>query len=289
MVEPILKWAGGKRQLLAEITAQFPREFDRYHEPFVGGGAVFFDLCPADGSINDLNARLISFYRVVRDHPDALIEENQSHEHDSDYFYAARDEFNALRTEGEPTSREDRIREASLLLYLNRTCFNGLYRENQSGEFNVPFGSYSDPDWVQAERIRAVSDILYNTAIHCGDFEYVREEAGPGDLAYFDPPYEPVSSTANFNDYHADGFDKADQRRLRDLAVDLDEQDVAVVLSNSPPVAELYEPYDAFEVTVVDATRSINSDGTGRGEVAEILISNVPEGETRRVTLSEFN
>ena len=289
MVEPILKWAGGKRQLLSEITAQFPRDYERYHEPFVGGGAVFFNLSPENGSINDLNARLINFYRVVRDHPEALIAENKTHEHDDDYYYDARDEFNALRVEGAPASREDRIREASLLLYLNRTCFNGLYRENQSGEFNVPFGSYSDPNWVQAERIRAVSDILRNTTIHCGDFEYVREEAAPTDLAYFDPPYEPVSSTANFNDYHADGFDKDDQRRLRDLAVALDERDVSVVLSNSPPVAELYEPYEAFDVTVVDATRSINSDGTGRGEVAEVLISNVPEDDRRRVTLSEFN
>lgn len=289
MVEPILKWAGGKRQLLSEITAQFPRNYERYHEPFVGGGAVFFNLSPEDGSINDLNPRLINFYRIVRDHPEALITENKTHEHDDDYYYAARGEFNALRAEGAPDSREDRIREASLLLYLNRTCFNGLYRENQSGEFNVPFGSYSDPNWVQAERIRAVSDILQNTTIHCGDFEYVREEATPADLAYFDPPYEPVSSTANFNDYHADGFDKDDQRRLRNLAVNLDERDVSVVLSNSPPVAELYEPYEAFDVTVVDATRSINSDGTGRGEVAEILITNVPEDDRRRVTLSEFN
>lgn len=289
MVEPILKWAGGKRQLLPEITAQFPRDYGRYHEPFVGGGAVFFRLSPRNGSINDLNARLINFYRVVRDYPDPLVAENKTHEHDDDYYYAARDEFNAIRADGEPASREDRIREASLLLYLNRTCFNGLYRENQDGEFNVPFGSYSDPNWIQAERIRAVSDILQNTTIHCGDFEYVREEAGTGDLAYFDPPYEPVSATANFNDYHADGFDKDDQRRLRDLAVDLHDQGISVVLSNSPPVAELYDPYDAFEVTFVDATRSINSDGTGRGEVAEILITNVPESEKRRVTLAEFD
>ncbi len=278
MVEPILKWAGGKRQILSDITARFPRTYDRYHEPFVGGGAVFFHLAPDDGSINDLNSRLVTFYEVVRDHPEDLVEENRTHEHDDEYYYDARDEFNDLHRL-EDKSTEQQIREASLLLYLNRTCFNGLYRENSDGEFNVPVGSYANPDWVQAERIRAVSGALQGTAIYDRDFEYVREEATAGDLVYFDPPYQPVSTTADFTDYHAEGFDRDDQRRLRDLAVDLDETGVSVVLSNSPPVAELYEDYDGFDVSVVEATRAINSDGDNRGEVAEVLISNVPEIE----------
>ncbi|MHB9287538.1 DNA adenine methylase [Halobacteriales archaeon Cl-PHB] len=285
MVEPILKWAGGKRQLLSEITAQFPRSFDHYHEPFVGGGAVFFHLAPEDGSINDRNERLVTFYEVVRDHPEALVAENRSHEHDDDYYYDARDEFNDLHRVDDKAT-DQRIREASLLLYLNRTCFNGLYRENSDGEFNVPVGSYANPDWVQAERIRAVSAALEDTAIYNEDFEYVGEVAEADDLVYFDPPYQPVSTTANFNDYHAEGFDRDDQRRLRDLAVDLDEMGVSVVLSNSPPVADLYEDHDAFEVTVVVATRAINSDGDSRGEVAEVLISNVSSDRQRQQTLS---
>lgn len=288
MVQPILKWAGGKRQLLSEITGQLPVEYNHYHEPFVGGGAVFFHLEPDNGSINDINARLVNFYKVIRDEdPKELIAENRTHEHSDEYFYEARDEFNELHKKDEKTT-EERIREASLLLYLNRTCFNGLYRENQDGEFNVPVGRYANPDWVQAKRIWAVHDVLQNTEIGCKDFDYVEKEAKAGDLVYFDPPYEPVSTTANFNDYHAEGFDKDDQKRLRDLAVKLSEQGVYVVLSNSPPVAELYEDYKEFNVEVVGATRSINSDGDSRGEVAEILISNVPADEKRRKTLSEF-
>lgn len=287
MVQPVLKWAGGKRQLLAEITAHFPTSYANYHEPFFGGGAVFFSLEPADGSINDRNRRLVNFYRVVRDVPERLVEENRTHEHTDEYYYDARNEFNDLHRLDDK-SEDDRIREASLLLYLNRTGFNGLYRENSDGEYNVPVGNYANPDWVQAERIRAASDALQETAIHNQDFAYVTGATESDDLVYFDPPYQPVSTTASFNDYHAEGFDRDDQRRLRDVAVELDEQGVRVVLSNSPPVAELYEEYEAFDVEIVQATRAINSDGDGRGEVAEVLITNVPEGERRRTELSEF-
>ena len=287
MVEPILKWAGGKRQLLSEITGLFPTSYEAYHEPFVGGGAVFFHLDPAAGTINDLNERLTTFYEVVRDHPAALIKENKTHEHSEEYFYEARSEFNELLSESSLT-HEDRVREASLLLYLNRTCFNGLYRENSDGEFNVSFGRYTNPDWVQEQRIRKASRTLQGTRVFNTDFEYVLDEAENGDLVYFDPPYEPVSKTADFNSYHADGFDRDDQRRLRDAAVELSEQNVSVLISNSPPVTELYEGYDAFSVTYVDAARAINSDASSRGEVAEVLITNVPSGDRRRKTLADF-
>lgn len=288
MAEPVLKWAGGKRQILAEITAHFPTSYERYHEPFFGGGAVFFALEPADGTINDVNERLVTFYEVVRDRPDELVAENRTHEHSDEYYYDAREEFNDLHRVADKTD-EQRVREASLLLYLNRTGFNGLYRENSDGEFNVPVGNYADPDWVQAERIRAASAALQDTEVYNRDFEYVRERATAGDLVYFDPPYQPVSTTADFTDYHAEGFDRDDQRRLRDLAVDLDEAGVSVVLSNSPPVADLYEDRDAFDVDVVQATRAINSDADNRGEVAEVLITNVPEARRRRTTLSDFS
>ena len=287
MVEPILKWAGGKRQLLSEITGLFPTSYDGYHEPFVGGGAVFFHLDPDAGTINDLNKRLTTFYEVVRDHPGALIKENKTHEHSEEYFYEARSEFNEFLSESTLT-HEDRVREASLLLYLNRTCFNGLYRENSGGEFNVSFGRYTNPDWVQEQRIRKASRTLQGTRVFNTDFEYVLDEVESGDLVYFDPPYEPVSKTADFNSYHADGFDRDDQRRLRDAAVELSEQNVSVLISNSPPVTELYEGYDAFSVTYVDAARAINSDASSRGEVAEVLITNVPSGDRRRKTLADF-
>ena len=287
MVEPILKWAGGKRQLLTDITALFPVTYHAYHEPFVGGGAVFFHLDPDSGTINDINGRLTTFYEVVRDYPDQLIAENKTHEYAEEYFYQAREKFNQALSNSTVT-REDRIQEASLLLYLNRTCFNGLYRENNDGEFNVSFGRHTNPDWVQEQRIRKASRSLQGTDVFNTDFEYVVEEATGGDLVYFDPPYEPVSKTADFNAYHADGFDRADQRRLRDTAVELSKNDVAVLISNSPPVAELYEEFDTFSVTYVDAARAINSDASNRGDVAEVLITNVPSDDRQRKTLADF-
>ena len=287
MVDPILKWAGGKRQLLSEITALFPTTYEAYHEPFVGGGAVFFHQDPDDGTINDLNTRLTTFYEIVRDQPNDLIAENKTHEHTEEYYYNARSEFNALLTQSTLT-QDERVREASLLLYLNRTCFNGLYRENSDGEFNVSFGRYSNPDWVQEQRIRKASRVLQDTAVFNTDFSYVVDEASSGDLVYFDPPYEPVSKTADFNSYQAAGFDREDQRRLRDAVIELTEMDVSVILSNSPPVAELYEDHDVFSIRYVDAARAINSDASSRGEVSEVLITNVPPGEQRRKTLSDF-
>ena len=287
MVDPILKWAGGKRQLLADITALFPVTYQAYHEPFIGGGAVFFHLDPDVGTINDLNERLTTFYEVVRDYPDQLIAENKTHEYAEEYFYQAREKFNRALSQSTVT-REGRIQEASLLLYLNRTCFNGLYRENSDGEFNVPFGRHTNPDWVQEQRIRKASRSLQGTDVFNTDFDYVLGEATSGDLVYFDPPYEPVSKTADFNAYHADGFDRDDQRRLRDTAVELSKKDVAVLISNSPPVAELYETYDTFAVTYVDAARTINSDASNRGDVAEVLITNVPPSDRRRKTLADF-
>lgn len=287
MVEPILKWAGGKRQLLSEITALFPISHEAYHEPFVGGGAVFFHQGPDDGTVNDLNTRLTTFYEIVRDQPDALIAENKTHEHTEEYYYDARSEFNTLLTQSTLT-QDERIREASLLLYLNRTCFNGLYRENSDGEFNVSFGRYSNPDWVQEQRIRKASRVLQDTVVFNTDFSYVVDEASSGDLVYFDPPYEPVSKTADFNSYQAAGFDREDQRRLRDTIIELTEMGVSVILSNSPPVTELYEDHDVFSISYVDATRAINSDASSRGEVSEVLITNVPPDEQRRKTLSDF-
>jgi len=163
-----------------------------------------------------------------------------------------------------------------------------VYRENSDGEFNVSFGRYTNPDWVQDQRIRQASRTLQDTALFNTDFEYVLTEATSGDLVYFDPPYEPVSKTADFNSYQAEGFDRKDQRRLRDVAVELAAQDVAVVISNSPPVTELYEGHEAFVVTYVDAVRAINSDASSRGEVAEVLITNVDPGDRQRKTLADF-
>ncbi len=307
MAEPILKWAGGKRQLLDSLYARFPSSYDRYHEPFIGGGAVFFDLEPDAGTINDANPRLVSLYETVRDDPDALIERLESFddpESDPDptlpytettqrgrdvdnYYYQQRARFNDRPYTGE----FDPVDEAALLVYLNRTCYNGLYRENADGGFNVPIGRYADPDWVKRDRIRRASDALSDVTIHASDFEYVLETADPGDLVYFDPPYEPMSTTADFTEYSADGFDRTDQERLLDVATELDERGVNVILSNS---GVMHDPYaDAgFHVDTVGATRAINSDGGGREAVDEVIATTVPEAERlslRQRSLSTFD
>ena len=304
MAEPILKWAGGKRQLLDELYARFPASYGRYHEPFVGGGALFFDLEPADATINDANPRLVNFYERVRDEPEALIERLESfddpdadpdpslpfHEETSrgrdveSYYYQQRARFNRRPYEGE----YDPVEEAALLLYLNRTCYNGLYRENGDGGFNVPIGRYANPNWVQRDRIRRASDVLASAAVRNDDFAYVLDVADPGDLVYFDPPYEPMSATANFNEYSAEGFAREDQRRLLDVASELDDAGVWVVLSNS---GVMYEPYaDAgFHVEIEGATRAINSDADNRDAVEEIVATNVPPDERRRAGQRELS
>ena len=293
MAKPVLKWAGGKRQILSEIKAYFPRgsDYHAYHEPFFGGGAVFFSIDPDSGTVNDINERLMNFYEVVRDHPDELVEENRTHEAGEDYYYDRRDEFNSLRDHSEfEDDLSLRVREASLLLYLNRTCFNGLYRENSGGEFNVPHGDYANPNWVQESRIQEVSEALGGVEISSTDFSYIVSEAEEGDLVYFDPPYRPVSKTSNFGDYHSEAFGKDQQLNLSEVAQTLHDEGVYVVISNSPPMADLYEADDmeGFDVGYVGARRSINSDADGRGEVMEIIASNVPK-EVRRERRPELD
>ena len=306
MAEPILKWAGGKRQLLDALYARVPESYDRYHEPFVGGGALFFDLEPDDGTINDANPRLVSLYETVRDDPEGLIErlerfddpdadadptlpyaETTQRGRDVDaYYYQQRARFND-RPYGESF---DPLEEAALFVYLNRTCYNGLYRENADGGFNVPIGRYANPEWVYRDRIRRASEALADVEIRNGDFAYVLTAADPGDLVYFDPPYEPLSPTADFTEYSAEGFDRDDQKRLLDVATTLVDRDVHVVLSNS---GVMYEPYAeaGLDVDTVDAVRAINSDADNRDAVDEVIATSVPSSERRGVdqrSLSRF-
>lgn len=301
MVEPILKWAGGKRQILDAIKESLPpkEEVNRYHEPLVGGGALFFDTAPhpSGSTINDINPRLISFYKVVDEQPGDLIE--QLHElepptqppdsekefSDKDrkgneikqYYYQQRELFNR-RPHGEDF---DRVEEAALLLYLNRTCYNGLYRENSRGEFNVPIGEHTTTNWVMTSRIRRASDILDEVEIHNEDFDYIKDVAETGDLVYFDPPYEPVSRSSSFVEYHHSPFDTEQQERLRDTALELAHDGVWVVISNSPPMQELYGVFDEFTVHDIGAKRHINSVASDRDEVQEIIVTNVPADNRR--------
>jgi len=308
MAKPILKWAGGKRQILPQIRGCLPpeNEVGRYHEPFFGGGALFFDTAPHPdgGTINDINPRLMNFYRQVRDNPDELIEILQSFDpphSDPDpdrefseqdrkgqemrnYYYQQRELFNRRAHDEE----YDETEEAALLLYLNRTCYNGLYRENQSGEFNVPIGrGESMPDWVQSTRIKEASRLLEPVEIHCGDFEYIEDEVRQGDVVYFDPPYKPVSATSSFVEYSSEAFGQDEQKRLAKLAKRLrNDHGCHMVVSNSPPIRELYtgNGYENFSIHDVGATRMINSSADDRGEVGEIIVTTVPDDNRREYT-----
>lgn len=310
MVEPVLKWAGGKRQILHEVKACFPPEsnVNAYHEPFFGGGALFFKTGPhGEGStINDINKRLMNFYRVVRDQPQELIEtlegfrppedppdpEKEFSDTDrkgneiEEYYYQQRELFNR-RPNGEDYNE---VEEAALLMYLNRTCYNGLYRENAAGEFNVPIGDHGKPNWVQASRIMEAHRVLQNVEILDGDFDYVLDYASEGDLVYFDPPYEPVDKNSSFVEYSSENFSTEEQERLCEVAVDLVDEGVHVTISNSPPMRDLYEYLEEFTVHDVGAKRYINSDGEGRGEVGEIIVTSVSEDNRREKTafLDEF-
>jgi DNA adenine methylase len=302
MASPILKWVGGKRQLLDTLRARFPDHWNRYHEPFVGGGAVFFDLEPDEAVLNDTNVRLMNFYDQVQNNPIKLIkqckkfkepdtspdpnrdfhkEDHKGREVDC-YFYQQRALFNRRPYGDGELSEDERREEAALLLYLNRTCYNGLYRENQSGGFNAPIGRYDDPDWVREEEIREASRMLEAVELRSDDFETVLEAVDDGDLVYCDPPYEPMSTTADFTQYAADDFDRSDQERLLEVVCELDQRGAHVVLSNS---GVLYEMYDeaGFDVELVGARRAINSDASSRGEVDEIVATNVPT-DLRRET-----
>ena len=281
MVDPILKWAGGKRSLIPNILGLFPVDFKNcvYHEPFFGGGAVFFKIRPRSGSINDVNSRLINFYLVVRDKPEELVSQARRYTYDEGSYYLLRDRFNQ--------SGLSDVEDAALLLYLNKTAFNGLYRVNSKGEFNVPFGRYKNPTIVPERRIRVASRILKKVEIFNEDFSYVLDYAKEGALCYLDPPYQPVSETANFTSYSSEKFDLNEQRRLRDLCVELDERQVLFVLSNSyaEPVLDLYKE-TKFQIKIIQAKRAISSKASTRGPINEVLITNIPENRSRNQKLS---
>ncbi|MBD3172977.1 Dam family site-specific DNA-(adenine-N6)-methyltransferase [Candidatus Bathyarchaeota archaeon] len=284
MMKPILKWAGGKRQIIDNIISYFPKDYKsrRYHEPFFGGGAVFFKLEQTNGTINDINKRLINFYKIVRDKPDELIRKTLGYKYNEKEYYDLRDTLNQ--------GNIDDVEEASIFLYLNKTCFNGLYRVNSKNQFNVPFGKYKNPTIVPKRRIRKASELLKDVEILCTDFEYLYEGAKKGDLCYFDPPYQPVSPTSNFTSYSADGFDINDQKRLFDLCVHVHKNQVFFVLSNSAAIeiTEMYEGYEEFTLRSVDASRSINSDASKRGIIEEQIITNVPKKQWYKFRFTNF-
>jgi len=269
-VQPFLKWAGGKRQLLPEIRKYIPSSMNTYYEPFIGAGAVLFDLRPQKAIINDVNIELVNVYTVIRDQVDELIADLKKHQNNKEYFYQMRDLDRTTTYDGLSA-----VEKASRIIFLNKTCFNGLFRVNSKGQFNVPFGQYKNPQIVNEQVLRACHDYLSKNQVTIlnQDFEAVVEGAKSGDFVYFDPPYDPVSNTSSFTSYSLDGFGKRDQVRLRDLFVGLDKRGCKVLLSNSATeyIKELYKDY---RIEIVSASRNINSKATGRGKIEEVLVMN---------------
>lgn len=270
LIQPFLKWAGGKRQLLPAIARHIPKTCGTYYEPFLGAGAVLFFLQPKRAVVNDINTELMNTYVVIRDDIENLIADLKKHKNEKEYYYYMRNldrqaDFHLLS----PTLR------ASRMIYLNKTCYNGLFRVNRKGFFNVPFGRYKNPQIVNEPVLRAVHHYLNTAEITLlnTDFEEAVASARSGDFVYLDPPYDPVSDTSSFTGYSSDGFNKKEQQRLRDVFVELDRRGCMVLLSNSATdfVKKLYRNY---RIVTVSASRNINSVASRRGKIDEVLVMN---------------
>lgn len=303
--KPFLKWAGGKTQLLPDIQELLPSELKqgkvkRYIEPFVGGGAVFFFLAQfydlEEIIISDINTELLITYRTVREDVQGLIEHlsqlkksflSLPEPDQSKFFYEQRDLFNENRSEIEfPHFQPGWVRHTAQFIFLNHTCFNGLYRTNSKLKFNVPFGKYKQPGIFDEHNLRTTSQILQRVKILSGDFEICKEFADENTFIYFDPPYRPLSKTASFGSYYKSGFNDDEQVRLAVLLRDLNSKGAKLMLSNSDPKNEnpqdefFDELYRDFRITRVKATRAINSNGTKRGQISELIITNYVNGNT---------
>lgn len=291
-VKPFLKWAGGKGQLLKELENYYPFDttITKYAEPFVGGGAVLFDILSKydieEVYISDINEELINTYKMVRDNIDVLIALLSSYqeaylslntEARKEYYLAKRQRFNQLKING---NANENIEKAVLMIFLNKTCFNGLYRVNRKGKFNVPMGAYKNPTICDENNLRAVSEKLQNVIIICGDYRESAEFIDENTFVYFDPPYRPITDTASFTAYTEDLFNDEKQIELARFVDDMDKKGAKIVVSNSDPKNTnsddnfFDEIYNAHNIKRVEATRMINSNAEARGKIKELLISN---------------
>jgi len=271
LVVPVLKWVGGKRQLLNVIAPLLPGSITAYCEPFVGGGALLFDLQPKNAYINDINEELIRVYKVIKNDVEPLIAALQKFKNEEDYFYTVRDwDRNKTKYALLPD-----VEKAARILYLNKTCYNGLFRVNSAGEFNSPFGNYRSPNIVNAPTLRAVSLYLNTAAVHLTSLDYaeVLKTLPKNTFVYIDPPYDPVSDTSSFTGYSKGGFSRDEQIRLRECCDELHKKGLKFMLSNSA-TDFIKKQYAAYHITVVQAKRAVNSDGTKRGEIAEVVVRN---------------
>ena len=267
---PFLKWAGGKRQLVPELLRYAPKHYRRYYEPFIGGGALLLTLQPSQATINDSNDELINCYRVVKESVEELIAALRQHRNEESYFYEVRSWDRQLGF-----AAKTNVQRAARIIFLNKTCYNGLFRVNSKGQFNAPFGKYKNPNIANEHVLRAVSRYLTeaNVTIRRADFADAVANAGPRDFVYFDPPYDPVSSTASFTAYDCNGFNRHGQRRLKQVVDELTARGCKVMLSNACTefIQDLYGDYRRVNVR---AKRAINSNATKRGKVDELIVMN---------------
>jgi DNA adenine methylase len=272
IISPFLKWVGGKRQIMPSIVSLLPENIAeyRYVEPFVGCGAVLFHLQPKTAVINDFNAELINVYEVIKNNLDELVADLKKHQNESGYFYEIRS-----WDRSEDFKRLTNVQRASRIIYLNKTCFNGLYRVNSAGAFNVPFGKYKSPNIVNEPTLKAVSEYLNanNIIISCRDYEEILKELDKKSFVYLDPPYHPISESSNFTGYVQGGWDMNDQIRLREACDELTRKGIKFLLSNSA-APFIKEQYKNYTIQIVKANRAVNSNGAERGEIDELLIRN---------------
>jgi DNA adenine methylase len=273
--KPFVKWVGGKRQLLGQFRAMNlypPENFNllknTYFEPFVGGGAVFFDMLPKKAFLSDMNKELVITYNIVKNDVESLIKSLKKHKKgDKEYF---------LKVRAKNPEKLSDLEIASRFIFLNRTAFNGMYRVNSRGEFNVPFGKYENPMICDEVNLRRVSKALQKVQIKHQDYKEVLKKAKKGDFVYFDPPYYPVSKTASFTAYTKDAFLDKEQIELRDTFAELHKRGCFVMLSNSdvPFINKIYKEIKGLRISKVQAGRSINSRASGRGKITEVLVTN---------------
>ena len=266
---PFLKWAGGKRQLLSQMTPLFPKSFFRYIEPFVGGGAVFFHLLPKNAILIDINKDLINCYKVIKENFSELIVSLKKHRNERDYYYNTRIKDRIP----EVFSKMSDVEKASRIIFMNKCCYNGLYRVNSKGQFNVPFGRYTNPQFCDKKNLKGVHLALKHVKIIHGSFETCLTFAEKDDFIYFDPPYHPLSDTSSFTSYTKESFGKSAQMNLYMVFKELDERGCKLVLSNSYSeyILDLYKDY---KIITLKAKRAINSDATKRGFIKEVVILN---------------
>jgi DNA adenine methylase len=268
VAHPIIKWVGGKTKLLPELLSRMPKTFGRYYEPFIGGAAMFFKLAPERAVIADVNPDLIALYTTLARDPNAVIKKLAQHRanHDEAHYYATREKWNQNHLQWSHAER------AATFIYLNKTCFNGLWRVNRSGDFNVPIGRYTDPPICVPDALRAASTVLARAEIRHADYQAAIEDAKAGDFVYFDPPYDPINATSSFTSYTVGDFGPNDQKMLAATAKQLIDRGCKVMLSNNdtPFVRSLYK---GLRIDKVKCSRAINSNAAKRGEVDELVMT----------------